>query len=59
MSVWFRPIAEYLSAADVDALVEPAIKGGVMPGVHRAARFNWHRDLFLQTRRLLGVDVSA
>jgi len=51
VGVWFRRLAERLTPGDLDALTELAIRDGVIPIVRRAARFNWHRELILQTLR--------
>ena len=49
--MWFRRLVQRLAPADLDALAELAIRDGVLPIVRRTARFNWHRDLILQTLR--------
>jgi len=55
IGVWFRRLAGRLTPADLDALTELALVDGVIPVVRRAARFNWHRDLIVETLRHPGV----
>lgn len=42
-----RTLAHWLTDTDIEALFELARTDGVMPLVHRFARFNHHRDLIL------------
>jgi flavin-dependent dehydrogenase len=53
--MWFRRLAARLGPADVDALTELALTDGLVPIVRQSARFNWHRELILQSLRHPGV----
>ncbi len=51
VGVWFRRLAAWLTPADLDALTRLGMTDGVMPLIRATARFNWHRDLILETLR--------
>lgn len=55
VGVWFRWIVAKLSPDDLDALARLAITDGLMPAVRASARFNWHRELILQSLKHPGV----
>jgi digeranylgeranylglycerophospholipid reductase len=55
VGLWFRRLAEWLTAGDLDALTQLAITDGLLPVVRASARFNWHHDLILQALRHPGV----
>jgi digeranylgeranylglycerophospholipid reductase len=55
VGVWFRRLAEWLTAGDLDTLTQLAITDGLLPVVRASARFNWHHDLILQSLRHPGV----
>ena len=55
VGVWFRRLAEWLTAGDLDALTQLALTDGLLPIVRESARFNWHHDLILQALRHPGV----
>ena len=55
VGVWFRRLAGWLTAADLDALTRLAITDGLVPVVRSSARFNWHHRLILDGLRHPGV----
>ncbi len=55
VGVWFRWIVARLSPSDLDALARLALTDGLMPVVRASARFNWHRELILQSLKHPGV----
>ena len=56
VGVWFRRLVAKLALSDLDALIRVALTDGIMPVVRRTARFNWHRELILETIRHPGVS---
>lgn len=55
VAVWFRRLASLLTAADLDALTDLAIRDGLLPIIRGTAGFNWHRKLILGALRHPGV----
>ena len=51
----FRRLLGWLAPTDLDDLARLGITDGLIPLIRATARFNWHRDLIVQSLRHPGV----